>query len=302
MHIICPLSFPIVCIIIPLTPRSTEQAFILQTVSPSFPVPTPTPLSSPFTANAAIHCQPLSSRRSPSYESSILLQDLAPPLQFELSPFNFNSPHPPSMSPSADPRQSPAFPFSPHPSSPIPLITSPLPHSPTANSPTPTASSDPAFFSASSVTPNPSQAESLSQETSDISFHITTTSENATAPTNLPLTPSSVGPHQSEYIIMPVSHIHSSPSGSTSPCVTASASKESLVTQLAFGSRPVSPLSLSTLPPLSPSGSRCHSPGPSSPPLRSLSPCPACHCTCAPCVPPPPSQTRNDPSTMEILI
>lgn len=89
--------------------------------------------------------------------------------------------------------------------------------------------------------------------------------------------------------------ISSSPTCRVSPSVPASQSKDSLVT------RTISPVSLSPLPLISPSGSRCTSPCPSSPPLHSLTPCPTCQCTCATSVPPRPTQPRVDPSTAEML-
>uniref|UniRef100_A0A3Q4HI87 Ankyrin 3a n=1 Tax=Neolamprologus brichardi TaxID=32507 RepID=A0A3Q4HI87_NEOBR len=139
------------------------------------------------------------------------------------------------------------------------------------------------------------QALSVTCQTGD-TFKPTTT------PPNLTLAPCSMSPSQSQPITIPVSAIHSTAPGKVPPSVTASSSKESLVTQLASSFRPMSPLSMSTLPPTSPSGSRCPSPSPPSPPLRSLSPCPVCQCTCAPSVNPPPTQTRIDPSNMEIYL
>ncbi|XP_075931938.1 uncharacterized protein LOC142931749, partial [Anarhichas minor] len=299
---ILPYSFPLVCVIIPLTPRSTQAAFILQTRSPFCPSPTPTPPPTPLTPTAALHCRPFSPRRSLSYESSISLKDLAPPALFKPPKFNFLSSPPPcliSQCLSTYPRKSPAFPFSPRPSSPIPLITSPLSPSPAANSPITSSvpcspTSVPTSPSLTTPAPNPSVAEpnafslTLSGSTSDISCHTTAPSITATTPANLTL-------------ITPVPPIPSSPSGFASPSVTASPSKESLVTQLASSSRPVSPLSLSTLPLVSTSGSRCPSPTPSSPPLRYLSPCPACQCSFVPAISPPPPRTPIDPSTAEIL-
>ncbi|XP_035519518.1 proline-rich receptor-like protein kinase PERK2 [Morone saxatilis] len=279
---------------------------MLQTPSPFFPTLTPTPPPTPLATTTALQGRPFSSRRSPSYESSISLKDLAPPAPFEPTQFNFLS-RPPqcliAQCSHADPHQSPAFPYSPHPSSPIPLITSPLPPSSAANSPPPIPSSlTPVPSSPTSAPASPILTTPKSSQAERNTFSCHTPSKTATTSTNLTPVPSSIA-NQSESITLPVSPIPSSPSGRTSPSVIASPSKDSVVTQgLASSSRPVSPLSLSTLPPISPSGSRCPSPSPSSPPLRSLSPCPACQCTCAPSVPPPPTQTHTDPSTMEILM
>ncbi|XP_076747712.1 ankyrin-3 isoform X36 [Maylandia zebra] len=297
-----------VCIIIPLTSGGPEAAFILQTPSPFFPTPTPTPPPTPLTPSAALYCHPFPPRRSPSYESSILLKDLAPSAPFQPAEFDvFTSPHacPIPQCPNTDPRQFPAFPFSPLTSSPIPLITSPLLSSPAPHSPSPFLSS------AISVPTSPTSAPAsprLSIPTLDLLQALSVTCQTGdtfkptTTPPNLTLAPCAMSPSHSQPITIPVSAIHSTAPGTVPPSVTASSSKESLVTQLASSFRPVSPLSMSTLPPISPSGSRCPSPSPSSPPLRSLSPCPVCQCTCAPSVNPPPTQTRIDPSNMEIYL
>lgn len=282
--------FPIVCIIIPLTPRSAEGPFILQTPSSFFPSLTPTPPPTPLTTTATLHRRPSSTRRSPSYESSISSKDLAPLAPFEPSQSNSRSFSPSFAFPQGlpgDPCLSPFSPLLPDPLSPIPLITSPL-LSPSASHSLPPITSSAFSISSSSYTaavspvlttqspksfqrePN-SSSLALSGHRSDISCHTTATFETSGTPTPFTQQPSS------ESITLPVSPMPSSPS-----C-----------------SRPVSPLSLSTHPLVSPSGSLCPSPGPSSPPLRSLSPC---HCTCVLSIPPPPTQGRTDPSTMEILI
>uniref|UniRef100_A0A8D0AXL2 Ankyrin 3 n=1 Tax=Sander lucioperca TaxID=283035 RepID=A0A8D0AXL2_SANLU len=272
-----------------------DAAFTLQTPIPFFPTPTPPP--TPLTPTAEL---PFSRRRSPSYESSISLKDLAPPALFKLPQFNFLSSPSPCLIPQyppADPRQSADLPLSPDPSSTIPLITSPLPPSPVANSPSPIPSLVPSVLSSPSSVPNsptlttpapnPSQAEpntpslTLSRSCSDLSCH---TSETATTPAILTLVPSSIAPNLSESLIIPVSPIPFSPLDRALPSVTASPCNDPFVTQLAASSR------------------HCPSPSPSSPPLCSLSPCPACQCTCPPSIPPPPTQTRIDPSTVEIFI
>uniref|UniRef100_A0A8C3AJY5 Ankyrin 3 n=1 Tax=Cyclopterus lumpus TaxID=8103 RepID=A0A8C3AJY5_CYCLU len=289
-----------------------------KTPSLACPLPTPTLLPTlpptPLTPIAALHCRPFPLRRSPSYESSISLKDLAPPALFKLPRANVISPRHPRLIPQcppAAPCQSPAFPFSPRRSSPIPLITSPLPPSPAADSPIPSSvlcspTSVPTSPSLTTPTPNLLLAEpnpsslTLSGSTSDPSCHTTASSITATIPAILTLVPSSIAPKPSEPLITPVPPISSSPSVMASSSVTVSPRKESLVTQLASSSRPVSPLSISTFPPVSASGSCCPSPPPSSPPLRSLSPCPACQFSFEPSISPP--QTPIDPSTMEILI
>uniref|UniRef100_A0A8C5GKS2 Ankyrin-3-like n=1 Tax=Gouania willdenowi TaxID=441366 RepID=A0A8C5GKS2_GOUWI len=253
-----------VCIIIPLTPRSTQGAFILQTPSPFCVTPPPTPHT------------PFPPRRSPSYESSILLQDLAPLAQFEPPQFNF-------LGSPSDPHQSP------HMFSPIPLITSPLLLSPAHNSPSPcpfAAMLTPASSrSVPTPTPTSKQSELSSEFTPELSCH---TETNTITDLNL-ITPS-VTP-----TIFNDSH-------DTATSIINSPSKEFLTQVACSSSRALSPLSFSTLPPISPSGSRCPSPNPLSPPLRSLSPCPVCQCTCAPSVNPPPTRTRIDNSSMEIFL
>lgn len=109
-------------------------------------------------------------------------------------------------------------------------------------------------------------------------------------------TPSSLAPNASEPITIPVS---TSASGNMSPSVTASPSWESLPTRLPT-SGGVSPLSVVTLPKVSPSGSRSASPCPSSPTPHPLSPGPACQCV--PPNPPLTTQTHTDPSKIEIFI
>ncbi|KAK7901908.1 hypothetical protein WMY93_018677 [Mugilogobius chulae] len=96
-----------VSIIIPLVPGSAAP-IIIQTSSLFCPTPTPTPPTTPLTPSSAS----LSPRRSPSYESSICLKDLAPAPQFKSPPARL------PLSPIIpDPRQSVSFPFSPHPPS-----------------------------------------------------------------------------------------------------------------------------------------------------------------------------------------
>uniref|UniRef100_A0A8D3CCL3 Ankyrin 3 n=1 Tax=Scophthalmus maximus TaxID=52904 RepID=A0A8D3CCL3_SCOMX len=282
-------------------------------VYPFFPTRTPTPPSTPLSPTATLHGSTVSSRRSPSYESSISLEDLAPPAPFKQLQFNFST-----LPPFLIPQCPPAYRCQ-SPTSPIPLITSPLPYSSAAISSStipfsatcvpcsPTSVPTSPTFTMPNLNPSqPSEpiASSLTVygSTPDLSCPATTSAKPVPAPTNHTLEPSSKIPNISEPISIPLSPVPCAPSGRVSPSVATSQSKESLVTQLASSSRPVSPLSLSTLPPISPSGSRCPSPSPSSPPLRPLSPCPACQCTCAPSIPPPPTRTRVDPSTMEIFI
>ncbi|KAK5854239.1 hypothetical protein PBY51_015327 [Eleginops maclovinus] len=281
-----------VCIIIPLTPGSSQAAFILQPPTPYFPTLTPPP--TPLSPTEATPSRPFSLRRSQSYESSISLKDLAPPAQFRSPEFNCLSPPPTCLIPSCPP----ADPFLPDTLSPIPLITSPLlpSHAPpnsslVLSSPT----SVPTSLTLTTPAPIPSQAEpnpsssTLSGSTSDLP---SLTAANHTVDSH------SITPIPSEPLTIPVSSIPSSPSDNASPCVTLSPTQESAVTPLASSSRPVSPLSLSTLPPVSPSKSRC--PSPSSPPLRALSPCPACHCTFPPST--LPTRTPIDPSAVEAFI
>nr|XP_057914750.1 ankyrin-3-like isoform X30 [Doryrhamphus excisus] len=238
-----------VCVIIPLIP--SNPAFILCT-TPSLPSPPPSPKASPFTP-----------RRSPSYELSISLKDLAPSSTLERR-FNFVPPPLKGLThqcPPPDPRQIPGFPFSPHPSSPIPLITSPLPSSPTFVPPSP-----PTPRMLTLPTPVPAQTEP--------------TSKTPNSPAGLTLAPSTAAPNFPEP--------DSSPSGRMSPSPASS--------------RPVSPLSLTNLPNLSPSGSRCPSPHPPSPPLRPLSPCRACPCGFPAGSSLPPPRTRIDPPSLEIFL
>uniref|UniRef100_A0A7N8XAG2 Ankyrin 3a n=1 Tax=Mastacembelus armatus TaxID=205130 RepID=A0A7N8XAG2_9TELE len=278
-----------------------------------FPMPAPTPPPTPLTPPAVLPSRPFSLRRSPSYESSISLKDLAPPAPFELPHFNFLSPRPPinvPQCPRAEPHPSPAFLYSPHPSSPIPLITSPLPSSPIPSGSSVLSSPNSIPTSPTLTTPSlncsqPSEpiTSSLTVSSSDLlcDTNIRTPSEPAITPTKLTLVPSSTAPNTSESITLPFLSPPTSPSGRASFSVTASPSKDSLVMQLAESSRPVSPLSY-TLPPISPFGSHCPSPSPSSPSLHSLSPCPACQSTCAPSILPSPTQAHTDLSTMEIFI
>lgn len=279
-----PPPIPIVCMIIPLIPGSATGPFFLQTRGPAFPSLTPPP--TPLSATAAQHYHPFSSRRSPSYESSILLRDLAPPAQFEPQPDLLDP-----QFPTADTHHVPALCFSPHPPSPIPLITSPLPVTcvdPFPPLPSSSLTSVTSGFDSlqgcsswTAVAPDYSHREpncpSLSEVTSEGFSH------SEMRPRNV--SPCSAEPGQPEPFALPVS-----------PPVAASLSSECLPAQVAFGCRPAS-----TLPSVSPSGSCCPSPGPSSPPPPSLSPCPVCQCTCAPSVPAP-AHKHSDPSTMELLI
>ncbi|XP_062422435.1 uncharacterized protein LOC134135195 [Pungitius pungitius] len=315
MHVL-PYSFPVVCVIIPLTPRRTGAASTLQTPStlPTNPTPPPT---TPLTLAAARHRRPFSPRRSPSYESSISLKDLAPPALFKSQQFNFLSPPAPCATPQrpppADARRPAAFPPATRPASPIPHITSPLPPSPTPNSPIPpsapgSSASLPASPSLPPHTSDPSAAEpnaswlTTSGSSSGASCRATAPSSmTATTPPILTLAASPVVAGASEPPAAPAPPTFSSPSSMTSPSVAVSPSDEALVTQLTACSRPVSPLSFPSLPPGSASGSRCPSPAPPSPPLRSLSPCPLCQFGFAPAVSPPPPRLPVDPSTTEIL-
>lgn len=295
-YLICLYPLFIVCVIIPLTPSSNMAPFISRSPSSIFATPTPTPPPTPLTPTSTNGCTS-SSRRSPSYESSLSFKDLAPLAQFDVPQSHLRSSASPSFNLhclSPDPRQFPAFPFSARGSSPIPLITSPLPSSANHCSPSPFS---PTFFPTSPTsvpasppftmaTPTFPHAEpvtlspTMSGSFSGFSCHTTTPTKATTVSTS----------HTKNYPTIPFSQI---------PC-SASTSKDSLVAQLApssSSSRPVSPLSI--ILPLSPSGSRCSSPSPLSPPLRSLSPCPVCR---VPAVSPPPSRAHTDPSKVELFI
>lgn len=307
----CSFLFPFhaVCIIIPLTPGSTETAFILKAQSPIFPTPTPTPPPTPLTSVAAANRGPFSLRHSPSYESSISLEDLAPLAPLEPFQSNFLPSHSSRLAPqnsSAESCQSPAFSFLPGLSSPIPLITSPLPYS-APHSPSPFSNTSVSTSLSIPATPtsifSPAETVTLSLTLSDQSCQTTHTIKTTSTPTIFTAIHSSGDPNLSQLIATPVTPILSSAPPSTSPSISTTPSNDSLVAQLASSSsRPVSPLSVCTLPPISPSGSYCSSPSPPSPPLRSLSPCPVCQCKCVPSVTPPPARTHNDASKMEIFI
>uniref|UniRef100_A0A8C6WRY9 Ankyrin 3a n=1 Tax=Neogobius melanostomus TaxID=47308 RepID=A0A8C6WRY9_9GOBI len=256
----------------PLIPGSAAP-IIIQTSSLFCPTPTPTPPPTPLTPTSAA----LSSRRSPSYESSISHKDLAPAPKFKSPPSPLPlSPHIP------DPRQSAFFPFSPHPTSPIPLITSPLPTTSTCLSPSPVRPF--------AVPPSPTP--SLQTDSDNHSFTVV----SSPSPCKTTTVSSSLVPDAPEPNSVPVS---TSASGKISPPVATSPSGESLAAQLPASGR-VSPVSVATLPTVSASESRSESPCPSSPPLRPLSPCPSCQC--APPNPPPTTQTQHDSSKMEIFI
>lgn len=301
----CSFFFPFhaVCVIIPLTPGSTETAFILKAQSPIFPTPPPTPL----TPVAAANRSPFSLRHSPSYESSISLKDLAPLAPLEPFRADFFPPHSSRLAPqssSAESCQSLAFSFLPGMSSPIPLITSPLPYS-APNSPLPFSYASVSCSPLSTPTSilSPADTVTLSLTLSGTTCQTTPTLKTTSTSTIYTVIHSSDDPNLSQLIATPVSPILSSTPASSSPSVSASPSNDSLVAQLAFSSsRPVSPLSVCTLPPISPSGSHSSSPSPPSPPLRSLSPCPVCQCKCAPSVTPPPARARSDASNMEMFI
>ncbi|XP_059929603.1 ankyrin-3 isoform X2 [Gadus macrocephalus] len=254
-----------VCVIIPLTPakrsRARRKPDARGAAAPARPTSFPYP-------------EPLPRQRSPSYQSSMSLLDLAPrahPTRPALS----SGPLPGPRSPPTDPRQAAPLPSSQPPPSPIPFMTSPSPcmsappsrtasplpsPTPPSPSPTPTPSWDAAI---------PSRSSSTSTLTPSLSSGLTAApSEAAPGPT---------------------------PSSSPPPL---------LWVQPAGTCRPASPLSLTSLSVGSPSGSRCPSPAPPSPPPCSLPPCPTCHCSCpAPAGPallrPRP---RTDPSTMELFI
>lgn len=102
LHIPCLMPYSIVCVIIPLTPRSTQAAFLLQTPSPYFPTLTPPP--TPLTPTTALHYHPFSLYHYPSYRSSILLKDLAPPAPFEPPEFSFLSLSSPIQIPQCPPK------------------------------------------------------------------------------------------------------------------------------------------------------------------------------------------------------
>lgn len=303
-HVCFLFPFSIVCVIIPLTPRS-KGAFILRAPSPIFPTPTPTPPPTPVTRAAAANSPLFSSRRSPSYESSISLKDLAPSVAHEPSQSPFLRSRCSRLVPQSYPAessQSPAFSFLPCLSSPIPLITSPLPYS---------APNSPSSFSTTSVPTSPlsvpATPTSILPQAELITLSLTISGSSSDPTSTIETTSScfSGEPTLFQPMATPAAHNPSSIPASISPSISISPSKESLVAHLASfssSSRPVSPLSICTLPPVSPSGSHCPSPSPPSPPLRSLSPCPVCQCKCAPSVTPPPARTRNDPSTMEIFI
>nr|XP_054606290.1 uncharacterized protein LOC129166825 [Nothobranchius furzeri] len=287
----------------------------MQAPTSVFLTPTPTPPPTPLTLTAAACSRPFSSRRSPSYESSISLKDLAPSAPFEQTQSSFFI-HCSSCStqpyPSSNPWQSPAFPFMSCLTSPIPLITSPLPSSPAPYSSPFSATSAPTSPASCPASPTLSTPVLSQAETVTLSLTLSGSSEDLSCQTvpsiKTPTTPSILSvscceDHNSSQLIAALV----SPTLPSSPCmaspsVTASASKDSLAAQLASSSRPISPLSICTLPPISPSGSRCPSPGPPSPPIRSLSPCPVCQCKCAPSVNPSPALTHIDPSKMEIYI
>uniref|UniRef100_A0A3B3XRF4 Ankyrin 3a n=1 Tax=Poecilia mexicana TaxID=48701 RepID=A0A3B3XRF4_9TELE len=235
-----------------------------------------------------------------NYESSISLKDLAPPTPLELP--QSNCPHSHSLRPvpqwpSSDPCE---FSFFPQVSSPIPLITSPLPTSPAPFSPSgfsvlslPTSpTSVPASSTSNTSCPVALQANTASLTLSELSSDLSSQTTSSLKPDPSPTTLTSIFS----------SHDLSQPITTLAPSPSDSASKESLVAQPYSSSRPASPLSVCTLPPISPAGSRCPSPAPSSPPLRSPSPCPVCQCKCMTSVNPPPARTRSDPSKMELFI